>query len=253
MSATGAAGRRVVVLGGSSEIALAIVRELARSAPREVVLVGRDPARLAAAADSLAREGVAAVSTLELDAEDTERHEAAIATAFERLGGADLVLLAVGKLGERGGLPADLHDAVEVLRVNVVGAGSLLLCAARALRDQHGGTIVVLSSVAAERARARNAVYGAAKAGLDALAQALGDALHRDGVRIMVVRPGFVRTRMTAGLAAAPLAVDAAEVARRVVRGLERGEDIVWAPAALRWVMALLRALPRPLFRRLPV
>ena len=253
MSATGAGGRRVVVLGGSSEIALAIVRELTRSEPRDVVLAGRDASRLAAAAASLAGTGVANVSTLEVDAEDTERHEAAIATAFERLGGADLVLLAVGKLGERGGVPNDVRDAVEVLRVNVVGAGSLLICAARALREQHSGTLVVLSSVAAERARARNAVYAAAKAGLDALAQALGDALHGDGVRVMVVRPGFVRTRMTTGLAAAPLAVNPDAVARSVVRGLERGDDVVWAPGALRWIMMLLRILPRPLFRRLPV
>ncbi len=248
-----AAGPRILVLGGTSEIALAIVSELARGGPCQVVLAGRSPERLAAAGDSLTRAGVGEVSTLALDADDTDGHEAAIAAAFERLGGADVVLLAVGKLGRRGGVPSDVRDAVDVLRVNVVGAGSLLICAARALQAQGNGTLVVLSSVAGERARARNAVYGAAKAGLDALAQALGDALHGDGVRVMVVRPGFVRTQMTAGLAPAPFAIDPAAVARAVARGLERGEAIVWAPASLRWAMALVRLLPRAVFRRMPL
>ena len=93
-------------------------------------------------------------------------------------------MLAVGRLGERGGVPRSVDDAVEVLRVNVVGAGSLLIHAARRLRDQGSGTIVVLSSVAGGRVRASNVVYGAAKAGLDALSQGLADALHGDGVRV---------------------------------------------------------------------
>jgi decaprenylphospho-beta-D-erythro-pentofuranosid-2-ulose 2-reductase len=172
--------------------------------------------------------------------------------AFQRLGGADIVLLAVGLLGERGGVPRDVGDALDVLRVNVVGAGSLLIWAARALRRQGSGTLVVLSSVAGERVRPGNVVYGAAKAGLDGLARGLADALHGDGVRVMVVRPGFVRTRMTRGLDPAPLAIDPDDVAQAVVRGLEHGSSVVWAPRSLRWVMMAVRALPRPLLRRLP-
>jgi len=247
-----AGARRVVVLGGTSEIALAIVLELLRSGPREVVLAGRDRARLDAAVSKLTAAGCMQVSTIELDADDTNRHEAVVEEAFGRLGGADLVVLAIGLLGERGGVPRDVADALDVLRVNVVGAGSLLIWSARALRRQGSGTLVVLSSVAGERIRPGNVVYGAAKAGLDALARGLGDALHRDGVRVMVVRPGFVRTRMTRGLDPAPFAIDADAVARAVVRGLERGDHVVWAPPSLRWAMLALRALPRPLLRRLP-
>jgi decaprenylphospho-beta-D-erythro-pentofuranosid-2-ulose 2-reductase len=249
----GAGGRRVVVLGGTSEIALAIVRELLHAAPREVVLVGRDRERLAEAAGALVAAGAAHASAIEVDALDTDGHEAALAEAFERLGGADLVLLAVGVLGERGGVPGDAQAAVEILRVNVVGAGSLLIRAARRLREQRSGTVVVLSSVAGERVRSSNVVYGAAKAGLDALALGLGDALRGDGVRVMVVRPGFVRTRMTRGLAPAPFAVAPQDVAVAVVRGLERGATVVWSPPALRWVMLALRMLPRRIFRVLPV
>jgi decaprenylphospho-beta-D-erythro-pentofuranosid-2-ulose 2-reductase len=253
VSDSSSSGRRIVVLGGTSEIALATVRELAATAPREVALLGRDGARLAAAAEALTRDGCGGVSTIEVDALATEQHEAAVATAFERLGGADIVILAVGLLGERGGLPDDVEDAVDVLRVNVVGAGSLLIWAARRLEAQRHGTLIVFSSVAGERVRRSNVVYGAAKAGLDALARGLGDALHKRGVRVMVVRPGFVHTRMTRGLDAAPLSIGPDAVARAVVRGLDRGDSVVWAPPSLRWLMLVLRLLPRRIFRRIPL
>lgn len=246
--------RRVLVLGGSSEIASAIASELPRDERREIVLAGRDSTALTEAAAAMRAGGAMRVELLELDAEQTEQHGPALERAFEMLGGVDLAILAVGVLGSRGGLPEeqDIPGAVEVLRVNTVGAGSLLLHTARLMREHGGGTVVVLSSVAAERPRAANAVYCASKAGLDALAQALDDDLHGSGVRVMVVRPGFVRTRMTAGLPEPPLATTPAVVARETVRGLGRRADTVWAPARMRWVMALLRLLPRSLFRRLP-
>ncbi len=245
-------GRRVIVLGGTSEIALAIVRELQRRAPREVALVGRNQGALERAGEDLAGAGCGPVSTLELDALEIDRHGEVVARAFDRLGGGDIVILAVGALGERGGLPTDIAAAVEVLQVNLVGAGSLLMHAARRLRDQGGGALVVLSSVAAERPRRGNVVYGASKAGLDALAQGMGDALRDNGVDVLVVRPGFVRTRMTRGLKAAPLSTTPQAVAVVVVDGLGRGAQTVWAPASLRWLMLVLRMLPRPVFRRMP-
>ena len=239
------------MLGGTSEIALAIVRELQTRAPREVALVGRDPGALARVVEDLRAAGCPRAIALELDALETDRHAEIVGEAFEQLGGADIVILAVGILGERGGLPVDVAGAVEVLRVNVVGAGSLLIHAARHLRDSGGGALVALSSVAGERPRRGNVVYGASKAGLDALAQGLGDALHDDGVRVLVVRPGFVHTRMTSGLDPAPLSTTPEVVARVVVDGLDRGAHSVWAPPALRWLMTVVRMLPRPLFRRM--
>ena len=247
----GSAGRRVVVLGGTSEIALAIVGELQARAPREVALLGRDPDALARAAEDLTSAGCATTLTFELDARDLDRHEQLISEAVDNLGGADIVILAIGVLGERGGLPDDTSGALDVLQVNLVGAGSLLIHSARRLRKQGAGTLVVLSSVAGERTRAANVVYGASKAGLDALAQGFGDALHDAGVRVLVVRPGFVHTRMTRGLAPAPLATTPQALARVVVDGLDHGAHTVWAPPALRWLMIAVRMLPRPLFRRL--
>ena len=240
-----------MVLGGTSEIALAIVRELQSQAPREVALLGRNSEGLASAAAELGEAGCQRVITFELDALASDRHAETLERAFAQLGGADIVVLAIGLLGERGGLPSDIAAAVEVLQVNTVGAGSLLMHCARALRDGGGGAIVVLSSVAAERPRRANAVYGASKAGLDALARGLGDDLQDAGVRVLVVRPGFVHTRMTQGLAPAPLASTPVLVARAVREGLDSGSQTIWVPGTLRWLMLVMRNLPRPLFRRM--
>jgi decaprenylphospho-beta-D-erythro-pentofuranosid-2-ulose 2-reductase len=241
----------VVVLGGTSEIALATVRELQSRSPREVALVGRDVEALAGAAKALQEAGCPQVATVELDALDLGRHTEAVGEAFERLGGADIVIVAVGLLGERGGMPSDIAGAVEVLQVNTVAAGSLLIESARRLLEAGGGQLVVLSSVAAERPRRGNAVYGASKAALDALAQALGDDLRERGVRVLVVRPGFVHTRMTEGLEPAPLSTTPEAVAKVVVEGLDGSAHTVWAPHALRWLMLVVRMLPRTIVRRM--
>jgi decaprenylphospho-beta-D-erythro-pentofuranosid-2-ulose 2-reductase len=243
---------RVMVLGGSSEIALAIVTELQSERPCHVALVGRDREALAHAAAELGKRGCHMADASCVDALAFERHAAVLEESFQALGGtADVVVLAVGVLGERGGIPSSVEGAVDVLEVNLAGAGSLLLHAASHLRTHGGGTIVVLSSVAAERPRRANVVYGASKAGLDALARGLGDALLDDGVRIVVVRPGFVRTRMTQGLAPAPLATTPQAVARIVAGALHGHARVVWVPRPLRWVMAVMRTLPGPIFRRI--
>ncbi len=127
----------------------------------------------------------------------------------------------------------------------------MLLECLRRLRDQGHGTVIVLSTVAVERPRASNAIYGAAKAGLDALAQGLADATAGSGVRVLVVRPGFVQTKMTAGLEPAPMATTAEAVAEATVRALQGRAHTVWVPTRLRWIFALLRHMPRGVFRRL--
>jgi decaprenylphospho-beta-D-erythro-pentofuranosid-2-ulose 2-reductase len=252
LDAAAAPRRRVLVLGGSSEIAGEIAARLVGEGSREIVLTGRDAERLAATARRLTDQGAERVETVLLDALDTDTHRIALTGAFELLGGVDVAVLAVGVLGARGGLPDDIDAAREVLAVNTLGAGSLLMETARLMRAQGTGTIVVLSSVAAERPRAANAVYCASKSGLDALARALGDDLRPEGVHVMVVRPGFVRTRMTEGLPAAPMSTTAPLVAAEVSRGLSRGARTVWAPARLRWLMALVKLAPGAVFRRLP-
>jgi decaprenylphospho-beta-D-erythro-pentofuranosid-2-ulose 2-reductase len=191
-----------------------------------------------------------------LDAEALDTHADAIARAFASAGGGfDIVVLAVGVLGAQAGLDADPAVAAEVMRVNFDGCGSLLMHALRAMRSQgRPGTVVVLSTVAVERPRASNAIYGAAKAGLDALAQGLADASAASGgPRVLVVRPGFVRTRMTAGLKPQPFSTSADAVALATVKALHGRAHTIWVPGVLRYVFTVLRHLPRAVFRRLPL
>jgi decaprenylphospho-beta-D-erythro-pentofuranosid-2-ulose 2-reductase len=243
----------VLVLGGGSDIARATLRELVRRRARTIVLAARDPASLAPIADELRVAGATTVETRAFDALDTKAHEALIDDVFTRFGDIDLALLTFGVLGDQEQAERDAATAVDIAEVNYVGAVSVAVPLAQKMRAQGHGTIVVLSSVAGERARRSNFVYGSSKAGADAFFQGLGDSLVGTGVKVMVVRPGFVHTKMTAGMDAAPLSTTPEAVAVAIVRGLERSSETVWVPPALRYVMSALRHVPRPIFRKLPI
>ena len=240
----------VVLFGGTSDIGLDVVRALVADRACTVVLAARDTARAEQAAAPLRAAGADA-EVVELDAAAPDTHEAAIARIFDRPGGIDVALVAAGLLGRAG--DEQLLDAAQLQLVNGAGAVSVMAHAARAMRRQGRGTIVLLSSVAADRPRRSNYAYGASKAAADAFARGLQDDLHGSGVDVMIVRPGFVRTKMTAGRDAAPGAVDAAAVTEAVVEGLRARRSVVYVPAMLRWVMLAIRLLPRPIFRRLPL
>ncbi len=244
---------RVLLIGGTSEIGLAIVRQIAVGGSARPYLLGRDRARLDAALADLHRFGCEDGAVAEVDADDLESHPRVITEAFDHWGGFDTVILAVGLLGGQAGLDTPREEALEVMRVNFLGSASLVMEALRAMRERGDGTLVVLSTVAGERVRASNAVYGAAKAGLDGLVQGLGDAVADSGVRVLVVRPGFVTTRMTAGLEQAPMSTTADAVALATVAALDGRAHTIWVPGKLRLVFAILRHLPRWLFRKLPM
>lgn len=238
----------VLVLGGTSDLAIATVERLLRRGTRRVVLAGRDEARLSEVADRFRSR--ATVETLVFDARDHERHDELMDKAFAQ--DIDVVLLAFGVLGDQEAVEADPSLAIKVAETNYVAAVSAGLRVAQRFRAQGHGTLVVLSSVAGERARRANFVYGSSKAGLDAFSQGLSDALHPIGCRVMVVRPGFVTTRMTEGKEPAPFATTPAKVADAIARGLARGSETVWVPPVLRLIMIVLRHLPRAVFRRIP-
>jgi decaprenylphospho-beta-D-erythro-pentofuranosid-2-ulose 2-reductase len=241
----------VLVLGGGSDIALATVRALVAGRARRVVLAARRPDELGAAVEELRGAGAEHVDTIAFDADDVDSHERVVAEVFDRLGDVDVVLVAFGVLGDQGRSLRDPAAARAVLHTNLIGGASVTLTAAQRLREQGHGSLVVLSSVAAERARRSNFVYGASKAGIDAFSQGLADELAPDGIQVMVVRPGMVRTKMTTGMEEAPFTTTPEAVAEAIVDGLRRGSHTVWAPPVLRWVFAGLRHLPRPVFRRL--
>jgi len=241
----------VLVLGGTSEIGLAIASALAGPRRAAIVLAGRNLDGLESAARSLQEKGASSVFALEFDAEDTDGHEALVDKAVGILGELDVVVLAFGLLGDQRADETGGNGAVRVARTNYVGVVSVGLIVARRLQQQGHGTLVVLSSVAGERVRRSNFIYGSSKAGVDGFAQGLGDALTGSGASVLVVRPGFVRTRMTTGMAVPPLSTGADQVGDAVARALRQGRDLIWVPAALRWVMIVLRHLPRAAFRRL--
>ncbi|MGZ4734351.1 MAG: decaprenylphospho-beta-D-erythro-pentofuranosid-2-ulose 2-reductase [Acidimicrobiia bacterium] len=245
--------KSVLVLGGGSEIALATVRKLIQGRCRTVVLAGRDPEALAGPAKELEAAGATDVSVATFDGLDFSSHDAFVKHVFDEHDDFDIVLLAFGVLGDQDLAETNGDEARRIVDSNFTGAVSVLVPVVNALRDQGHGTVVVLSSVAAERARKSNFIYGSSKAGLDAFCQGLGDSLVGSGVHIVVVRPGYVHTKMTEGHEPAPLATDPDSVATAIVEGLGRGSEIIWAPRQLRYVMSVLRHLPRPVFRRLPL
>lgn len=238
----------VVLLGGTSDIGLAIVGQLVARGTRTVVLAGRDRAALQRAGE---RFGDAKVHVVSYDATADDAHSATVDEIVGIVGDLDLVVCAVGALGDQDRLAGDPLATSRLLLTNFVGPAATLLAVAARMRMQGHGRMVALSSVAGERVRGENFVYGSGKAGLDGFCLGLGDAMADSGIDVLVVRPGFVRTRMTAGLDPAPFSTTAEQVAAATVRGLERGAGVVWAPGILRWVMVVLRHMPRPLFRRL--
>ncbi len=243
--------QRVLLLGGTSDIGLAVLRELAGGRPVRAVLAGRPGDRLDAAASDLRAAGHD-VTVLPFDAEDVASHPRVIGQAFAD-GDVDVAVVAFGALGDQEQAWQEHRAAVRLAQVNLTAAVSVGVELARHLSAQGRGSVIALSSVAGQRPRRSNFVYGATKSGMDDFYTGLREALRPAGVSVLVVRPGFVRTRMTEGLPAAPLAVDADAVGRTVARAGRAGREVVYAPAALRLVAVVLRLLPAPLFRRLPV
>ncbi len=197
--------------------------------------------------------GAAAVETVEFDADDTASHPGLVKAIEDRTGPIDIAVLAFGILGDQAEAERDAAAAVRILHTDFVAQASLLTVLAQRMRERGRGTLVVFSSVAGQRVRRANYVYGAAKAGLDGFASGLADALHSSGVRVVIARPGFVIGRMTAGMAPAPFSSTPAQVAEAVVTRVRRGGGVeLWIPWQLRAMFAVARLVPRPLWRRMP-
>jgi decaprenylphospho-beta-D-erythro-pentofuranosid-2-ulose 2-reductase len=241
--------RRTLVLGGTSEIARATLQMLELRPGSGVVLAGRDRERLAEAAAALP-DGVA----VELDEFDAREPASAIGVVDRAFAAApvDVVLVAFGVLSDQAECERLPQAAVDSFTVNLTAQAGAVMAAARLMRAQGSGVIVVLSSVAAVRPRRANFVYGAGKAGLDALARGLEDALHGTGVRVVLVRPGFVIGRMTEGMEPAPMSVTPDDVGRAVAAAICGRQSLVWVPSRLRLLAGVMRVLPRPLWRRMP-
>ena len=244
------APQSLLLLGGTSDIALAIARKYSRSGLR-VVLAARPSDRRTAAATELTILGCE-VTEVDLDARDHESHAATIEQAFSG-GDIDIAVIAFGLLGDPELAWHDPELALELAEVNYTAPVHFGVLLGQRMQAQAHGWIVALSSVAGERVRRSNFVYGSTKAGFDGFFLGLGEALRDYGVHVLVVRPGFVKSKMTTDLDEAPLAVTPDQVAEAVVDGIKSKRELVWVPGPLRVVMSGLRHVPRPLFRKLPL
>ncbi|MGB3334271.1 MAG: decaprenylphospho-beta-D-erythro-pentofuranosid-2-ulose 2-reductase [Mycobacterium sp.] len=243
----------ILLLGGTSEIGLAICARYLRNASAGVVLacLPGDPGRDGAVA-AMEAAGAKSVRIVDFDALDTASHPAMIDSAFSG-GDIDVAIVAFGMDADAEELWHNQAKAVQVAGINYTAAVSVGVLLAGKMGAQGFGQIIAMSSVAGERVRRTNFVYGSTKAGLDGFYLGLSEALREDGVRVLVIRPGQVRTRFSAHVKEAPLTVDKEDVAELAVAAAAKGKEIVWAPGAFRYVMMVLRHVPRAIFRRLPI
>ena len=240
----------VVIFGGRSEIGVELACRLAPGAT--VVLAARRAHRLDAEVAAVRRAGAAAVHTSEFDADDVAGHGRLVAALVDEHGPIGTAVLAFGVLGDQARAESDAAHAVAVVHTDYVAQVSLLTELAATMRSAGRGRLVVFSSIAGVRVRRANYVYGSAKAGLDGFANGLADALHGSGVRLLIVRPGFVIGRMTDGMKPAPPASTPARVAAATARALDRGRRTVAVPWLLRPMFTVMRLVPQAIWRRMP-
>ena len=242
----------IVLLGGTSDIGLAIVRQMLTPSTRTVVLACRNLDKGEQAARSL-RHDALVVAVVPFDAAATDTHPEFARSLSAQYGDIDVAIVAFALLGDGAITSVDSIAATEVAHINFTGVVSITIAIANQMRPQGHGSIVMLSSVAGERVRQANPVYGGTKAGIDGFAQGFGDVIAADGVHMLIVRPGFVHSQMTVGRKAAPLATTPEKVAEATVKALRSKRRIVWVPGTLRVLFSVLRHLPGPVWRRLPL
>jgi short-subunit dehydrogenase len=242
----------ILLLGARSEIGLAVVCRLLARRAAPVVLAARGVDRLEEPERLVRAAGATEVHLVEFDADDVAGHRGVLDAATGLAGSLGVVVLAFGVLGDQSRAERDAEHALAVVHTDYTAHVGMLTELATLLRSQGRGRIVVFSSVAGVRVRRANYVYGSAKAGLDGFASGLADALAGSGVRLLLVRPGFVIGRMTEGMAPAPFSSTPDRVAEATVHALVAGRGEVWVPSVLRWVFAVMRLLPRAMWRRMP-
>src|ERR1700753_2292690 len=249
----------ILLLGGTSEIGLATCERYLQTAHARILLAAmpNDPGRDDAVAQMKAA-GARSVQVIDLEGTDAESHPKMIDAAFSD-GDVDVAIVAFGLLGDAEELWQNQRKAVQIAEVNYTAAVSVGVLLGEKMRLQGLGQITAMSSAAGERVRRSNFVYGSTKAGLDGFYLGLGEALRPSGVRVLVIRPGQVRTTTTiehwkaTGAKEAPFTVDKEAVAELAVTSAAKGKEIVWAPGTFRYVMMVLRHIPRPIFRKLPI
>ena len=242
--------RRILVLGATSGIAEACIRLWANRGDA-LYLVARNEDKLAVVAADARTRGASHVGSAVANLDDTNAHPEVLAHAINSLGGLDVAFLALGVLGDQGDAEKNFGTADQILHTNFVAPVSLLTWLANYTAQRHAGTLAVLSSVAGERGRKSNYVYGSSKAGLTAFVDGLRNRIDRDGVKVMTIKPGPVKTAMTEGMKGSAKFADVEAVAASLVKAIDRGDDVVYVPGIWRVIMAVIRAIPERVFKKM--
>ena len=248
-AAAPALSKRILVLGATSGIAEACCRLWAERG-ETLYLIARDGQKLASVAADLRTRGAAFVDAAVADLDNTAAHPELLAHAINALGGLDIAYVSLGVLGEQAKAERNFNDAAQIIHTNYVAVTSLLTWLANYCAQRHAGTLAVLSSVAGDRGRKSNYVYGSAKAGLSAFLSGLRNRIDREGVRVLTIKPGPVKTAMTAGMKGQEKFADVSKVAASIVKGIDGGGDVLYVPGIWRVIMAVIRAVPERVFKR---
>jgi decaprenylphospho-beta-D-erythro-pentofuranosid-2-ulose 2-reductase len=244
---------RIAIFGATSAIATACARRWL-SEGSSLFLVGRNPDKLRTLVDDLSvRKGPAQlIAQACVDLNDFERHEGLLTEAQRILGGLDVLLVAHGSLPDQKACERSVHSTLDELRTNALSVISLVTLAANLFETAGHGTIAVISSVAGDRGRQSNYVYGTAKGMVSLFLEGLRNRLSRSGVRVVTIKPGFVDTPMTAHLEKkGPLWAQPQAIARGIARAVNGRRDVVYLPGIWRWIMLIIRHIPEPIFKRM--
>ncbi|HLL52049.1 MAG TPA: SDR family oxidoreductase [Myxococcaceae bacterium] len=242
--------KKVLILGANSAIAQHVARLLAARGA-SLYLVGRNATQLEAVRQDAAARGATRVESQALDLNDFSQHEALVDKAYAALGGLDGALVAHGILGDQAECQKSYASAERVFTTNFNSAASLLTVLANRFEAQKAGTLVAISSVAGDRGRQSNYVYGASKAALNAFLQGLRNRLFRSGVKVVTVKPGFVDTPMTAHIKKNALFASPEQVARGIVKAAQKGKNEVYVPGKWWLIMLIIKSIPEFVFKRL--
>lgn len=241
---------RILILGATSAIAEQTARRYAERG-EQLMLVARDKDKLKRLAEDLKIRGAGQIEWQDLDLNDMTQHEALLIKTEKELGGLDMVLVAYGTLGEQQAGEQSFEVIRQELQTNCLSVLSLLTLCANHFEAQQSGTIAVISSVAGDRGRQSNYIYGTAKGALSIFLQGLRNRLHKAGVQVLTIKPGFVDTPMTREFSKGPLWVSPEVIAAGIVKAVDKRRDVVYLPFFWRYIMLIIKLIPERLFKRL--
>ncbi|GCF06655.1 SDR family oxidoreductase [Dictyobacter arantiisoli] len=243
---------KVAIIGASSALAHETAKFFARDGA-DLFLVGRSADKLAVVADDLKVRGAHSAETFVLDVNELDRHEELLQQTVATLGGLDIILVAHGTLGDQRKSELSVAETLQELNTNAISVISLLTLSANYLEQQKRGCIAVISSVAGDRGRPSNYVYGTAKAAVTTFLQGLRGRLAKSGVVVVTIKPGSVATPMTAHMKQGLLFAQPKAVGEGIYEAIKKGKDVAYVPGYWRVVMLIIKSIPEGLFKRLPL